>query len=108
MKKCQKRRGVLKDFGRGTSSRYNTNMTPKLTAEQREALDHCDGPLRIEDEKSDKIYFIVDATTLDALPRRQTVEVIREGIADVEAGKVAPLDEAIARIRTNLRLCSDG
>ncbi|HVX63205.1 MAG TPA: hypothetical protein VHC19_21470 [Pirellulales bacterium] len=84
------------------------SMTPKLTAEQREALNRCDGPLRIEDQKTNKVYFIVDASTLDALQRRQTVEAIREGIADVEAGRVAPLDEAIVRIRANLGLCSDG
>ncbi len=83
-------------------------MTPKLTAEQRETLNRCDGPLRIEDQKNNKVYFIVDASTLDALQWRQTVEAIREGIADVEAGRVAPLDEAIVRIRANLGLCSDG
>ena len=79
-------------------------MTPKLTPEQREALDHSDGPVLVEDEQTKEVYFLVDASTMNVLQRQQDLEAIREGIADVEAGRVAPLDEALARIRANLGL----
>lgn len=77
-------------------------MTPKLTPEQREALAHSDGRVLVEDEQTKEAYFLVDASTMSALERQQDLEAIREGIADVEAGRVAPLDEALARIRTEL------
>ena len=79
-------------------------MAPKLTPEQRDALDRSDGPVLVEDEQTKQIYFLVDAPTMNVLQRQQDLEAIREGIADVEAGRVAPLDEALARIRTNLGL----
>ena len=79
-------------------------MTPKLTPEQREALVHSDGPVLVEDEQTKEVYFLVAASTMNALQRQQDLEAIREGIADVEAGRVAPLDEALARIRAKLGL----
>lgn len=79
-------------------------MTPKLTPEQREALAHSDGLVLVEDEQTKEVYFLVDASTMNALEWQQDLEAIREGIADVEAGRVAPLDEALARIRANLGL----
>ena len=82
-------------------------MTPKLTPEQREALDQGDGPVLVEDEQTKQVYFLVDAPTMGALQRQQDLDAIREGIADMQAGRAAPLDEALARIRANLGLCSD-
>ncbi|HEV7225211.1 MAG TPA: hypothetical protein VGN42_21070 [Pirellulales bacterium] len=79
-------------------------MAPKLTPEQREALDHSDGPVLVEDEKTKEVFFLVDASTMSDWQRRQDIEAVREGIADVEAGRVAPLDETLARIRADLGL----
>jgi predicted transcriptional regulator len=81
-----------------------THMTPKLTSEQRESLQHCDGPVPVEDDENRRLYFLIDASTLDGLQRNQDIEAIREGIADMDAGRVERLDEAIARIRANLGL----
>lgn len=58
----------------------------------------------VADERAKEFYFLVDASTLSALQRQQDLEAICEGIADVEAGRVAPLDEALARIRAKLGL----
>jgi predicted transcriptional regulator len=79
-------------------------MTIKLTAEQREALDHSDGPVLVEDETSHRVYFLVDESTFNNLQRQEDLAAIRERIADMEAGRVAPLDEVMARIRSNLGL----
>jgi predicted transcriptional regulator len=62
----------------------------------------------VEDAETNRVYFLVDAFTFDALQRQGDFAAIREGIADVEAGRVSPLDEAIARIRTNLGLPQQG
>ena len=79
-------------------------MTPKLTPEQREAIDRTGGPVLVEDEQTKEAYFLVDASTMTAWQKHQDLEAIREGVADVEAGRVAPLDEALARIRAKLGL----
>lgn len=79
-------------------------MAPKLTSEQREALERSRGPVAVEDEATQRVYFLIDKATMDSLRRQQDIDAIREGIADMEAGRVAPLDEVIARIRTSLGL----
>jgi predicted transcriptional regulator len=79
-------------------------MTPKLTPEQREALEHSDGPVAVEDDETHRVYVLVDEPTCARLKQQGDLAAIREGIADMEAGRVAPLDEVMARIRTNLGL----
>ena len=79
-------------------------MTPKLSPEQLEALDHSDGPLPVEYERSHRRYVIVDEATFHTLQRQEDLAAIREGIADMEAGRVSRLDEVVPRIRTNLGL----
>lgn len=83
-------------------------MTPKLSAEQREALDRSDGPVPVEDEQTHRRYYLVDSATLHNLQEVKDLVAIRDGIADMEAGRVAPLDEVMARIRSNLGLSKSG
>lgn len=79
-------------------------MTPKLTSEQRAALEDSDGPVAVEDDQTHRVYVLVDEPTFTNLKQQGDLAAIREGIADMEAGRVAPLDEVVARIRTNLGL----
>jgi predicted transcriptional regulator len=83
---------------------YHDDMTLKITSEQRAALQQDGGPVRIEDEQTHRVYFLVDQSTFANLQRQEDLAAIREGIADMEAGCVAPLDEVMARIRTTLGL----
>ncbi|HEV2970907.1 MAG TPA: hypothetical protein VGY55_13125 [Pirellulales bacterium] len=83
-------------------------MSPKLTPEQREALDHSDGPVPVEDEQTHRVYYLVDEPTLNSLRQQEDLAAIREGIADMEAGRVAPLEEVMSRIRTSLGLDRHG
>ena len=83
-------------------------MTPKLTPEQREALDHSDGPVPVEDEQTHRVYFLVDPSTLNTLEQQEDLSAIREGIADMEAGRVVTLDELDARIGARLKSASKG
>jgi predicted transcriptional regulator len=81
-------------------------MTPKLTTEQREALDRGNGPLLIEDDQTNRQYYLVDAATFQNLQQQEDLAAIREGIADMEAGRVVTLDELDARIRARLAAVS--
>jgi predicted transcriptional regulator len=82
-------------------------MTPKLTPEQRAALEHSGGPVPVEDEQNHRVYFLVDESTFKTLQQQEDLAAIRAGIADMEDGRVAPLEEVLARIRTNLGLPQD-
>jgi hypothetical protein len=79
-------------------------MTPKLTAEQREALNQTDGPVPVEDGETQRLYFLIDESRLNALEEHEDLTAIREGIADMEAGRVVSLDELDVRIRARLSL----
>jgi predicted transcriptional regulator len=79
-------------------------MTPKLTPEQREALSQSDGPVLVEDGETNRVYFLVDESTLDTLQQQEDMTAIREGIADMEAGRMVTLEELDARIRARLGL----
>jgi predicted transcriptional regulator len=79
-------------------------MNVKLTPEQRDALRRDAGPVPVEDEQTNEVFFIVDRKTLDALRRDADANAIRQGIADMEAGRVMSLDELDQRIRAKLEL----
>jgi len=85
-------------------------MLLKLTPEQREALHRSGGPVSAEDEETHRVYFLIDESTFHALRRQEDLNAIREGIADMEAGRVVTLDELDARIhaRSMGRLVSTG
>ena len=83
-------------------------MSPKLSSEQREALRREGSPILVEDDETKQVYVLVETPAyeraIEALEFQQAHEAIREGIADMEAGRVAPLGEVCARIRTKLQL----
>ena len=77
-------------------------MTPKLTPEQCEALDRSEGPLPVEDERTHRVYYVVDEPTLKSLQQQEDLAAIRDGIADMEAGRLLTLEELDARIRSRI------
>lgn len=79
----------------------------KLNEEVAEALKASKGePISVDVPGFDRRFVVVDQTTHDAamaaLELQKNVELIREGISDVEAGRVVPLDEAMDRVRREL------
>jgi predicted transcriptional regulator len=78
-------------------------MTPKLTPEQREALDGSDGPVAVEDEQTHRVYYLVDDSTYNSLQQQEDLAALKYGIADLEAGRVVTLDELDARISARLK-----
>jgi hypothetical protein len=78
-------------------------MTLKLTNEQRDAIKRGRCPVPVEDEQTHEVYFLVDKATLETLRQDADRQAIREGIADMEAGRVVTLEELDARIQARLR-----
>jgi len=78
-------------------------MTPKLTVEQKAALDERGSPVAVEDAETHQVYFLVDSAMLDALRDDADLAAIRRGATDADAGRLVPLDEAMRKIEANLR-----
>jgi len=79
-------------------------MILNLTPEQRSALHASDGgPIQLRDEETSAIYVVIDEAThrraMEALREQEDLNAVREGIADMRAGRVVSLDEADRRIR---------
>jgi hypothetical protein len=79
----------------------------KLSEEVAEALKAANGEaLLVEVPGFDRRFVVVEKSeydaAMDALALQRNVELIREGVADVEAGRVMPLHEAMEQIRREL------
>jgi predicted transcriptional regulator len=83
-------------------------MTPKLTPEQRAALDRSDGPVLVEDDQRNRVYFLVDESTFNKVQQQEDLAAIREGIADMEAGRIVTMEDLDARIRARLGSSTQG
>ena len=81
-------------------------MAIKITPEQREALGRSLGPVLVEDDETQRLYYLVDEPTFELLERQKDIAAIREGIADMEAGRLVTLDELDARIRARFSMAS--
>ena len=82
-------------------------MTPKLTEEQRRAVEAQHGrPVAVEDDRTHKVYFIytdhLHRRAERALQEQEDLAAIQEGIEQMEAGLGQPLHEADAEIRKEL------
>jgi len=78
-------------------------MTTKLPAELREAIRQGGNSLRLEDDQTHAVYFVVDEDThrraMRALREQEDHQAIREGIEQMEAGQGRPVAEVDADIR---------
>jgi PHD/YefM family antitoxin component YafN of YafNO toxin-antitoxin module len=79
----------------------------KLSEEVAEALKAAKGePISVDVPGLEGRFVVVDQSThnaaMAALQLQRNVELLREGIADVEAGRVQPLDEAMAELGREL------
>ncbi len=97
-------------------------MTPKLTDEQRMALQANPGkPLRVEDEQTQQVYLIMSEQALptmweeyirrevekgldavdqgDAEDRDiESIKAIQRGLADVDTGRTRPYQDVLASL----------
>lgn len=83
-------------------------MIPKLTPELSDALRTVgDQPLAVIDPSTNQVYVLVDQSqhqrAIEALRKQEDLQAIKMGIADMEAGRVSPVDEAFDRIEKKLR-----
>jgi hypothetical protein len=77
-------------------------MTPKLSAEQRKALNDGPGPVVVWDEETSRYYFLLDEPTFVRMRQEADLAAIREGMADLKAGRISTLDEVEQRVRSRL------
>ena len=69
------------------------SMTPKLTDEQRQALQaNPDMPLRVEDEQTHKVYLVVGEEALPTLWEDYIHREVRKGLAAIDRGEVEDWD----------------
>lgn len=76
-------------------------MILNLTPELRSAIVASEGgPIHLRDEETAAVYVVVDEEThrraMEALDRQQSLESVRRGVAQMEAGLGRPASEAEA------------
>ncbi len=82
-----------------TLSEYNTRMTPKLTDEQRVALEANPGtPLRLEDPKTRKVYLVLSEESLPTLWEDYIRREVERGLAAAERGEVESIKSQRRRV----------
>ena len=69
------------------------SMTPKLTEEQRQALQaNPEKPLRVEDEQTRKVYLVVAEEALPTLWQDYIDREVKKGLDAVDRGEVEDWD----------------
>jgi hypothetical protein len=78
-------------------------MISYLTPEQSSALQAGgNAPMQIVDPTTSRVYYVIDSGLLAELGRRSDLDAIREGVADMQAGRSIPIDQARTADRTLL------
>lgn len=82
-------------------------MAATLTKEQIEALHASPGDaIKVVDPETNRRYVVVDEDlhrqAMSALEAKRTHEAIARGLADLEAGRGKPLDQAFEDVRQRL------
>lgn len=82
-------------------------MKAPLSEEQRQALSQQPEGIEVEDQQTQKVYFLTDAQlhrrALQALQRQEDHDAIQAGIEDMQAGRVVPYEEVSRRLRKHLQ-----
>lgn len=68
-------------------------MRPKISAEQRAALEDGPGRILVEDSETGRKYFLIEASYFESMLARANLESLERGISDAEADRVHSLDE---------------
>lgn len=83
-------------------------MTTKLPDELREPLRQNPKEVRLEDEQTHAIYFVIDEEThrraMRALKEEDDNAAVAEGLRQMERGEGRPLDEVDAAIQRDFDL----
>ena len=72
---------------------YHYRMTPQLTPELRQAIAASpDHPVRIEDEETQRVYFVVSQEQVRSLMEAELRRELQLGYDDIARGDVVPFD----------------
>jgi predicted transcriptional regulator len=70
-------------------------MITYLTPDQASALQAGgNAPMQIVDPTTRRVYYVIDSGLLAEMERRSDLDAIREGVADMQAGRSVPIDQA--------------
>ncbi len=84
---------------------YRSVMTPQLSPELREAIAASpDHPVRIEDEETQRVYFVVTQEQVRSLLEAELRRELQVGYDDIARGDVVPFDAEDIRRRGMERL----
>jgi len=94
-------------LARNSSDRDNVRMKAPLSDEQRRALHQQPDGIEVEDQQTQKVYFLADAEmhrrAMQALQKQEDRDAIQGGIDDMQAGRVEPYEQVSRRLRKHLR-----
>ena len=78
-------------------------MKASLSDEQRRALDQQPEGIEVQDDQTQKVYFLADADqhrrAMQALQQQEDWDAIQQGLKEREQGLEEPLTEVDAEIR---------
>ena len=89
--------------------RYNSDMTPKLTDDQRHALKTTTGKLvEVQDDQTQQTYVLMSIELFREMmgvgtdeEMAASLKAIDEGLAGVEAGRTRPFRDVLAELTTD-------
>lgn len=68
---------------------YDTNMSPTITEEQRQALQQNPGqPVRVRDEKTGQVYLLLGADSMSALWEEYIRREVERGLSAIDRGEI--------------------
>ena len=75
-------------------------MTAKLTKDLSDALhENLNDRLSVVDPTNNRLYVLIEASTLAELERQDTHRAIQAGLNSMESGGGQPLNQAMAELR---------
>lgn len=68
-------------------------MTPKLTSDQRDALQRSAGqPVKVEDDQTHEMFFLVSPQALPVLWEEYIRREVQRGLDEIDRGQTVPWD----------------
>lgn len=81
-------------------------MDINLTPDQIVALNNQGGSIQVVDPSTNRVYVVVDLEShrqaVAAKRKLEDLQAIQQGLDDMQAGRMQPLEEAFADIRKKL------
>ncbi len=94
------------EFDSGRQTGYNADMVPKLSDEQRQAIESKHGgPIEVQDDRTERTYVLVGRDEFRRMVEDQLRRELQIGFDQADAGDVAEwnVDEMLQEARQRQR-----